>query len=83
MMKTWPPDEAQRCSSTASMALTGRTPSFNTLGFSQLHKPSEQQTQYGSLSTKMNKTLAFHKTHHEQNVENVYIQSEILQCDEI
>lgn len=31
----------------------------------------------------MNKTLAFHKTHHEQNVENIYIQSEILQYDEI
>lgn len=40
MMKTWPPDEAQMCSSTANIAFTGRTPNFSTLGFSQLHKPS-------------------------------------------
>lgn len=40
MMKTCPPDEAQRCSSTASMDLTGRTPSFSTVGLSQFHKPS-------------------------------------------
>lgn len=39
-MKTCPPDEAQRCSSTASMAFTGSTPSFSNLGLSLFHDPS-------------------------------------------